>query len=399
MKTVMDEKRWAEKYPDLGTGPVPVEPLISEEHFELERERVFRRSWLCVGRVDDIPEAGDRFVRDIAICKVSVLIVRGQDGKVRGFHNVCSHRGNRLLVDDCGTRRGKSIHCPYHRWVYNPAGELIHVPDEENFFDFEKSAHGLSPVHTDIWEGFIFVNLAATPPEALTDYLGGIADRLDGCPFHEMKRAFTYRVEIDSNWKIVLDGQNELYHLPMLHRPLVGKDFVGNAQGNTRYRDVRLYDYHGFYAMDFSSFRKLTPLRLALGADIREMPEFHVPQMTGHMDQYMLFPNFVIEVVRFIRSTLYITYTAWPVDVGRSVWEIRFHFREPVSVRDRLRQEAFKAITLNVLREDVFAAENVYAGLASRAKTHMILQDSEIVLRHRYKVLEDFVGSHRTGPR
>ena len=77
-----------------------------------------------------------------------------------------------------------------------------------------------------------------------------------------MKRAFTYRIEAGSNWKIILDGQNELHHLPMLHRRLVGKDFVSNAQGNIRYRDVRLYRYHGFHAMDFPSHRTLTPLRL-----------------------------------------------------------------------------------------------------------------------------------------
>ena len=399
MKTVMHARQWAEKYPELGTDPVPVEPCISEEHFELEREGIFRRAWLCVGRVDDLPEAGDYFVRDIAVCKVSVLVIRGPDGKVRGFHNVCSHRGNRLVSDECGTRRGGSIHCPYHHWVYNTRGELIRVPDEENFFDLEKGDHGLAPVHTDTWEGFIFVNLAATPPETLRDWLGEVAEQLDGCPFHEMKRAFTYRVEVDSNWKVILDGQNELYHLPMLHCRLVGKDFVVNAQGNIRYRDVRLYNHHGFYAIDFPSFRTVTPLRVALGADIHKAPAFHVPQMTGYMDQYMLFPNFVIDVIKFARSTALVTYSTWPLEVGRTVWEIRFHFTEPVSVRDRLRQESFKRVTLDILQEDVLVTEGVHAGLASRAKSHMILQDSEIVLRHRHKVAEGFVERCRTSPR
>ncbi|MDD9983605.1 MAG: Rieske 2Fe-2S domain-containing protein [Gammaproteobacteria bacterium] len=399
MKTVMRARQWAEKYPELGTDPVPVEPCISEEHFELEREGIFRRAWLCVGRVDDLPESGDYFVREIAICKVSVLVIRGPDGKVRGFHNVCSHRGNRLVSDECGTRWGRSIHCPYHHWVYNTRGELIRVPDEENFFGLEKGDHGLAPVHTDTWEGFIFVNLAATPPETLRDWLGEVAEQLDGCPFHEMKRAFTYRVEVDSNWKVILDGQNELYHLPMLHRRLVGKDFVVNAQGNIRYRDVRLYNHHGFYALDFPSFRTVTPLRVALGADIHEAPAFHVPQMIGHMDQYMLFPNFVIDVIKFARSTALVTYSTWPLEVGRTVWEIRFHFKAPVSVRDRLRQESFKRVTLDILQEDVVVTESVYAGLVSRAKSHMILQDSEIVLRHRHKVTEDFVGFYRTSQR
>ena len=133
----------------------------------------------------------------------------------------------------------------------------------------------------------------------------------------------------------------------MLHRRLVGKDFVSNAQGNIRYRDVRLYRYHGFHAMDFPSHRTLTPLRLALGADNHKVPTFHVPQMTGHMDQYMLFSNFVIEVVKLARTTVYATCNVWPLEVGRTVWEIRFHFKEPVSVRSRLRQESFKRVILD----------------------------------------------------
>ena len=77
MKTVIRDKQWAEKYPELGMGPVPTEPYYSNEHYELERDRIFRRCWINVGRVDDIPEPGDYFVRDLTICKVSVLIIRG----------------------------------------------------------------------------------------------------------------------------------------------------------------------------------------------------------------------------------------------------------------------------------------------------------------------------------
>lgn len=102
MNTVMREKQWAEKYPDLGTGPVPAEPCISEEYFALERDRIFRKTWINVGRVEDIPDKGDYFVRELAICNVSLLIIRGSDGVVRGFHNVCSHRGKKLVLDERG---------------------------------------------------------------------------------------------------------------------------------------------------------------------------------------------------------------------------------------------------------------------------------------------------------
>jgi len=82
MRTVIADKRWAKKYPHLGTGPVAAEPCISPEYFELERERVFRRVWLNVGRVEDLPNPGDYVVHNLAACQASILLIRGQDGPV-----------------------------------------------------------------------------------------------------------------------------------------------------------------------------------------------------------------------------------------------------------------------------------------------------------------------------
>ena len=100
MNTPMADKRWAKRYPELGTAPIPAEPCVSPAYFERERESVFRRTWLNVGRADEIPNAGDYVVRNLAVCNASLLIVRGKDGVVRAFHNVCSHRGNKLVWDE-----------------------------------------------------------------------------------------------------------------------------------------------------------------------------------------------------------------------------------------------------------------------------------------------------------
>lgn len=134
MRTVVADKRWAEKYPDVGTGPVSAEPLVSAEHFALEKDKVFRRAWLNVGRLDDVPNPGDYIAKDLTACDASVLVIRGKDGRVRGFHNVCSHRGNKLLWDAKGHCKG-AITCGFHAWSYNTKGELTWVSDEENFFD------------------------------------------------------------------------------------------------------------------------------------------------------------------------------------------------------------------------------------------------------------------------
>lgn len=82
-----DGRKWHDLYPELGTGPLPIEPYVSREYFEKERERIFRKVWLNVGRVEQIPDPGDYFVKDLAVCHTSVLVVRGEDGKVRAFHN------------------------------------------------------------------------------------------------------------------------------------------------------------------------------------------------------------------------------------------------------------------------------------------------------------------------
>ena len=390
----MRQGMWSEKYPDLGTNPLPTEPYISEEHFALERERVFRRSWLQVGRVDEIPDAGDYFVRDIAICNASVLIIRGSDGVVRGFHNVCSHRSNRLVADERGSCGG-ALFCRLHNWAYSDTGELVSVPNEENFFGLDRRDHGLTPVDTDIWEGFIFVHLAPDPAETLRNYLGGFADRLDGCPFHEMKLSQVYRVEERANWKIVLDAQNEVYHLPYQHRWTLGQSFAKDDTGNCYFKEIILYDYHSFWSCDYQSFQKLTPLKIALfyGGDTAGAPR--VPNMIGDLDHYLLFPNGILSLFKVGTWMGCITYMLWPIAVDRTIWEIRMHFSAAATRLERLQQEFFKCFIRDTLQEDTLAHESVHAGIASGVRSHLILQDDELPIRHFHKVLGDYAGSGR----
>ena len=390
----MRQEMWSAKYPDLGTNPLPTEPYLSEEHFALERERVFRRSWLQVGRAEEIPHAGDYFVRDIAICNASILVIRGSDGVVRGFHNVCSHRSNRLVADERGSCGG-ALFCRFHNWAYSDTGKLVAVPNEENFFGLDRRDHGLTPVDTDIWEGFIFVHLAPDPAETLRNYLGGVADRLDGCPFHEMKLSQVYRVEERANWKVVLDAQNEVYHLPYQHRSTLGQSFAKDGTGNCYFKEVILYDYHSFWSCDYEPFQKLTPLKIALFYGGDTAGALQVPNMIGDLDHYLLFPNGILSLFKVGRWMGCITYMLWPVAVDRTIWEIRMHFSAPATRRERLQQEFFKCFIRDTLQEDTLAHESVQAGIASRVRSHLILQDDELPIRHFHKVLGDYAGYGR----
>ena len=99
------EGSWTEHYPELGTGPVSYEDSISPEYYELEREAIFRHSWLNVGRVEQLPRKGSYFTKEIDAARTSVIIVRGTDGEMRAFHNICRHRGNKLVWNDYPPRR------------------------------------------------------------------------------------------------------------------------------------------------------------------------------------------------------------------------------------------------------------------------------------------------------
>lgn len=106
-------KKWHDLYPELGTAPVPIDPYIARSYFEKEQERIFAKVWLNIGRIEQIPNPGDYFVKDLAVCKTSILVVRGKDGKIRAFHNMCAHRGNKPVWDNAGTCRGLFT-CRFH---------------------------------------------------------------------------------------------------------------------------------------------------------------------------------------------------------------------------------------------------------------------------------------------
>jgi phenylpropionate dioxygenase-like ring-hydroxylating dioxygenase large terminal subunit len=393
MKTVLADKRWAQKYPSLGTGPVPAEPCISPAYFALERERVFRRVWLNVGRVEDIPEPGDYVVHDLAVCNASLLLVRGKDGVIRGFHNVCSHRGNKVVWNEKGTCPGVWS-CGFHSWTYNTRGELTWVPDEENFFDLKKAELGLSPITTEIWEGFIFITLDPSPRESLREYLGGIAEQLGGGHFARLALTYTYKVDEQANWKIALDAQNELYHLPFQHRLTIPNFCVRKDDRYSRLLEVRLYNHHSVYASETPEGLVPPPVQALAFRLEAAAPACRLPRI-GDFDFYTIFPNFVILLFQGAAQDFYMTYNFWPLAVDRTRWDIKLYFPPAEHAAHRLSQEYMKCLARDVLHEDALAHEALHSGLASKAKTQLFFQDDEIQLRYFHKVLEDYVGCYR----
>ncbi len=215
------EGSWTEHYPQLGTGPVSYEDSISPEFYEIERKAVFKRAWLNVGRVEQLPRKGSYFTKELKVANTSIIVVRTTSGEVKAYHNICRHRGNKLVWNDMPLEETSGVcrqfTCKYHAWRYDLDGNLTFVQQEGEFFDLDKSRYGLMGVHCDVWEGFIFINLADQPEQSLRDFLGPMILGLEGYPFGEMTSRFYYRSEVKANWKLYMDAFQEFYHAPILH--------------------------------------------------------------------------------------------------------------------------------------------------------------------------------------
>ena len=200
---------------------VSYEDSTSPEFYELERDAIWKRAWLNLGRVEQLPRNGSYFTKELAVAKTSIIVVRGLDGEVRAFHNICRHRGNKLVWQDYPREETsgscRQFVCKYHGWQYDLDGGCTFVQQESEFFDLNKADYGLVPVHCDVWAGFIFVNLDREPTQSLRDFLGPMITAMDEYPFDLMTERFSYTTEIYSNWKIYLDAFQEFYHASILH--------------------------------------------------------------------------------------------------------------------------------------------------------------------------------------
>jgi phenylpropionate dioxygenase-like ring-hydroxylating dioxygenase large terminal subunit len=392
----MKSKKWALEYPQLGTGPLAVEPCLSREYFEQEREQIFRRTWLNVGREEQILNVGDCFVKDLLEAG-SILLVRGKDAVIRGFHNLCSHRGSRLVRGSaCSARR---FVCGFHGWTYDLEGKLIYVPDEDQFFDLKKSEHGLKPVAADIWQGFIFINLSPDPAETLSEFIGELSTLR--YPFAAMQLVAGYRAEVNANWKVCMNIAQEGYHIPFVHKRSIPDSHSSKENPFSHFLSVKLHSRHhsaSWYANPEHRPRPAEALAFKYGAAVtqRANTEDDLPQglslergSNWAFDEHVVFPNLIM----LIGVGWYLTHRFWPLALDRTQWETDFYMAKARNAGELVSQEFSKVLTRDLLREDFSAVENVQAGLASGVLARMQLSDQEILLRHFYKVVGDFVGS------
>jgi phenylpropionate dioxygenase-like ring-hydroxylating dioxygenase large terminal subunit len=200
------------------------------EFFELEREVVFRKCWHLVCHVNDVPTSGDFLT--FKFLNESILTVRGADGRVRSFHNVCRHRAARLVDGEQGNC-GKRITCPYHAWTYATDGRLVGVPLRANYPGLNPDQYGLAEVEQEIWRGFVFVRFAPGLP-SVSDQMAPYAAELAPAPLEDLVPLGPPRVQTRHvNWKNVADNYSDGLHIPVAHPGLMrifGKSYAIEAR-------------------------------------------------------------------------------------------------------------------------------------------------------------------------
>src|SRR5436190_360669 len=174
-----------------------------------ELGRFFGRDWVVVGREEDALDPGSYFLAEVA--NELLIVVRGRDGVLRGFYNVCRHRGTAVVEEPCG--KAVRFQCPYHAWIYDLDGSLIRAKHTDDLEGFSFAEYGLATVRTAVWQGFVFVNLDPSAGD-LTTWLGDLPAHLARFDFSALRVAHAQVYEVDANWKFIGENYSECYHCP-----------------------------------------------------------------------------------------------------------------------------------------------------------------------------------------
>ena len=246
---------------------IPVQRYLSSEFAELEYERMWPKVWHVACTVDHIANPGDWFEHRLG--KYSIILVRGEDGVLRGFQNVCRHRGNSICQ---GSGTGiTELRCPYHRWAWDLTGQLREIPSRRGFGPISNDDLPLVPVQVDTWARLVFVNLDLDA-EPLANWLEGIPDDIAWANLDEFRGTYSTATPVNCNWKVVNEGFSETYHVQGLHREMLGSiNDVNSPQ--------RIWDRHG---VSYQPYGVPSP-RLGRNVDDQTVWESFVVTQGGRM--------------------------------------------------------------------------------------------------------------------
>jgi phenylpropionate dioxygenase-like ring-hydroxylating dioxygenase large terminal subunit len=234
---------------ELATTLIP-EAYTCPDFYVIEQERVFATSWIAVGCTSQLQQSAQALV--VTVAGRSIIVTRDKAGRLRAFHNVCRHRGTRLLDDGCQALRSSRIRCPYHSWTYDVEGNCLGTPlfegsdipeDQHGAFDmsgvkhFDRADYGLIPAGVESWAGLIFVNLNADAP-SLHAQLGDLPARFLSYRLDEWRPVRAKGYQVEANYKLVGENFMECYHLPWVHPELIK---VSRLENHYRWQGPGMY--------------------------------------------------------------------------------------------------------------------------------------------------------------
>ena len=319
---------------EASTIPAPwyTDPQISE----LERRAVFGANWQCMGRAEQVAQPGQYIA--VQVAGEPVVVVRGTDGKLRAFFNVCRHHAAAVAAQPCGT--AQLFRCPYHGWSYGLDGSLKGTPDFAGVCNFDRAENGLVPIAVDSWEQFVFVSL--DPRQSLHEYLGNVVSqvaplRIGSLHFFET-RAYT----LNCNWKVFVDNYLDGgYHVPYLHKGL-------NS----------VLDYAEYTIENGERFCLQSSPMSASDQDA----QVSATRTGDRAYYYWIYPNFMINLYQGVMDTNLVI----PMGVDRTKVIFDFYFTDVSAEKQRQNAESV-AVSDRIQMEDLDICEAVQRGLSSRA--------------------------------
>jgi phenylpropionate dioxygenase-like ring-hydroxylating dioxygenase large terminal subunit len=410
--------------PDLGHALIPKERYTSAEFVTREWDRMWTKVWLGGGREEVIPDPGDWITHELGT--ESFIFVRQDDGGIKGFFNVCPHRGNRLLQKD-SSGSAATFTCGYHAWEFNTDGSEHNIPDRETFPQLAScAAMHLKTVRVDCWGGFFFFTMNPDAPPLL-DYLGEIPRHLDPYRFQDQKLIEWKTIEWDCNWKTCVDAFNETYHVEQTHPELLSWLDDWNVQ-------IDVFGKHSRYLIPFmtpspkygdqhspsdilrggAEAMGIDPqmfegnprgLRLEMQRLKRSMQDDTLyPYQDLNDDQltddyhYSIFPHMVMNV--YPEALLLFFARPHPTDPNKMFYDVMNFTHLPVDEPYHLPEHVtFKhgQISLGqVLDQDAHNLPRVQEGMNSRAYEGLIVGTQELRIRHFHAVLMDYVEGDGT---
>ena len=322
--------------------------FVSTEIFAAEQREIFSKHWVLVGHQSQIPHTGDYFVAKIA--NESLIVTRDQKSTVRGFYNVCRHRGTRLKEDACG--HASAIQCPYHAWTYGLDGRLIGAPHMDEVSGFDKADYSLHAVNLALWEGFIFISLTNNPPP-LEKWFAPLLGRFSHWNLSQLRSVNRIEYDVRANWKLIFENYSECYHCPGVH-PMLSKISPYDSAEN----DLA----EGPFLGGFMSIAKGGSLTMSGNACA--LPVGDIKGEDHHrVFYYSIFPNMLLSM----HPDYVMVHQVWPQAPNRTLIVCDWFFHPDAFAREDFKPKDAIEFWDLTNKQDWHVCELSQQGIASRA--------------------------------